>query len=584
MIIRLFARCFPSPLCILCAVSLLFIASSAKHSLAQPSGETGDPNLPETHVILVLDNSGSMKRNDPGFAIKDAVSGFAAGLAENSKLAIILFDTKARVILELTKVSEADFGVLLRRALSHINYRGQFTDIPGGLELALNELGRNRAPIVDSVVVFLTDGIVDLGSQAKNLERSRYLRDNLLPEIKQQGIRVYGVALTKAADLQVVQNLSSETRGDYHPVLGASEIFPAFQKINSQLRAMTDIGGIKEDIKPDATVEPEQQERMPVPETGQQEMKPDQPSGMESAPIEPPPEQAPEPEIKPEQIPELEITPKQIPELPEITQPEEPIKPSESPTEPGPQISGDAQESLYDRVMSGWVLIPVMIVIFGVILIAFIRFRRPKVVDKVIAKENKSNTYLVDIHANTVEDKTYPLSNGPIRIGRARRMNDIVIDQSTISSEHAIIEFRDGKYYLRDLNSTNGTFVNDRRIGKVGVPNEVCLENYDLISIARYKFRFRSEEPVKDDRSSAVPGFGAGTVMMPTVLIPRAMGSGQEKSLDETLVGNPARRCPNHPDAISNGVCAVCMRAYCARCVGEKDGHLLCEECRRLLA
>jgi pSer/pThr/pTyr-binding forkhead associated (FHA) protein len=50
---------------------------------------------------------------------------------------------------------------------------------------------------------------------------------------------------------------------------------------------------------------------------------------------------------------------------------------------------------------------------------------------------------------------------GPARklIGRLGQ-SDILIDDSSVSREHAMIERRDGRFVLEDLKSTNGTFVN----------------------------------------------------------------------------------------------------------------------------
>lgn len=51
-----------------------------------------------------------------------------------------------------------------------------------------------------------------------------------------------------------------------------------------------------------------------------------------------------------------------------------------------------------------------------------------------------------------------------IKIGRGN-VNDIAINDATVSSSHAIIEVQDDRsVFIKDLNSTNGTFVNGRKI------------------------------------------------------------------------------------------------------------------------
>jgi pSer/pThr/pTyr-binding forkhead associated (FHA) protein len=68
------------------------------------------------------------------------------------------------------------------------------------------------------------------------------------------------------------------------------------------------------------------------------------------------------------------------------------------------------------------------------------------------------------VHPDTGETKEYVLTEGAtVSLGRAVT-NDICIPQQHVSRQHAVIHYRDGIFMLNDLNSANGTFVNDVQI------------------------------------------------------------------------------------------------------------------------
>lgn len=52
---------------------------------------------------------------------------------------------------------------------------------------------------------------------------------------------------------------------------------------------------------------------------------------------------------------------------------------------------------------------------------------------------------------------------GAASIGRDSD-NQVVIDDSTVSGRHAALVYREGRWWLEDLGSTNGTWIGDRRV------------------------------------------------------------------------------------------------------------------------
>jgi pSer/pThr/pTyr-binding forkhead associated (FHA) protein len=70
--------------------------------------------------------------------------------------------------------------------------------------------------------------------------------------------------------------------------------------------------------------------------------------------------------------------------------------------------------------------------------------------------------FLVSVRTPT-QGLTHRLDQERMTIG-ARSDCDIVIDGTHVSDRHASVRFRDGGFFLTDLDSTNGTFIGDTRI------------------------------------------------------------------------------------------------------------------------
>ncbi len=76
--------------------------------------------------------------------------------------------------------------------------------------------------------------------------------------------------------------------------------------------------------------------------------------------------------------------------------------------------------------------------------------------------------------------KTYKSTANQILVGRdTGRDNPLDLDlapDDTVSHRHARITYEDGTLWIKDLNSTNGTFFNDQRIyGKIRLPLGACV-------------------------------------------------------------------------------------------------------------
>lgn len=81
-----------------------------------------------------------------------------------------------------------------------------------------------------------------------------------------------------------------------------------------------------------------------------------------------------------------------------------------------------------------------------------------------------------------------PLKPEVTRIGRSADNNDVIIDNAGVSACHAVVS-RDGNdFYIEDQNSTNGVFVNGRRISRER------LRFGDEITIFKHKLKFTAAD------------------------------------------------------------------------------------------
>jgi len=94
--------------------------------------------------------------------------------------------------------------------------------------------------------------------------------------------------------------------------------------------------------------------------------------------------------------------------------------------------------------------------------------------------------YLRLIAGPSTVGQIFPLKDGKTSLGRSNE-NDIVLDSAGISRFHSAIVTSDGECYLEDLNSNNGTLVND-----VMIRTQYLLHNQDKVQLGEFLFIFEN--------------------------------------------------------------------------------------------
>ncbi|MCK4823923.1 VWA domain-containing protein, partial [bacterium] len=379
-------------------------------------------------IVLMIDNSGSMKKGDPFFMTKDALTEFVEKLPDDTQVAVLIFDHRINLAVPLTTISEATKEDILA-SFDNIDYRGMLTNIPAAMERAIYELKTQGQEESQKSIIFITDGIVDTGDKLRDIDKTRWLRENLSEDAANHGIKIFGIAFTDLADFELIQSLAQKTKGQYFRAVIPEEIPDVFSQIHQLIMSM----------KPES-IEPA------------------------SPPLTVPPLLSEEPPK-----PEIEKSPIYVTEAPEPT--------------PTPVKS---------KKLNLPIIILIVLAVFAVIAVFFLFWfrRKPSIIPPLpegrvdVTDELLPEASLRDVSGVT-EQGIFKISKKVTKIGRKDRINHIAIDQETISRQHAIIEYKNYSFWIIDQGSSNGTFLNGKQI-----VDEVQLNHGDTISFDVYEFEF----------------------------------------------------------------------------------------------
>jgi Mg-chelatase subunit ChlD len=398
-----------------------------------------------SEIMFVLDNSGSMKKNDPDRITKEVVTNFIRNAVIGSRIGMVIFGKDARILEPITEITESTTRIKLINSLEQLDYRGQLTNTPAGIERAIYALKTSEEESVEKAIILLTDGIIDTGDKTRDVEEETWLKEQLALECRDLGIKIYGIAFTDKADFRLMQILASKTNGEYFRIYKAEEIQSVFNRINERIAHTA----AKKDV---SAQDDSKSEAKPKTEVTQQAS----------------------------QIPPQKITLR---------------------TEP-PKSTSTAQDTpvVQKRKLGDIILILVLAAIILAVLIFFLMmYRTNRRDDRQVLLGKKTGgdpsqklrpdiqAELIDVeHIIPQDSVSLTIDKASISIGRDSS-NDIIIPEKVVSSLHATIEYRNGYYYLEDNRSTNGTRLNNRRVEQ---DTKMKLKSGDIIHFAKSEFRF----------------------------------------------------------------------------------------------
>ena len=187
----------------------------------------------EPDVRVVVDISGSMKKNDPKNLRVPAVRLLTNLLPSNAYAGIWTFGQYVNDLVPSQVVND-DFRRLATAKSSEISSAGLFTNIGGALERAAKDW-RGKPSTGARHIILLTDGVVDVSKDPEENEKARFdLFARLLPELKSQQAKVHTIALSLEADMDLLRKLALETGGNFEQAQNAEDLNRAFLRLFEQ--------------------------------------------------------------------------------------------------------------------------------------------------------------------------------------------------------------------------------------------------------------------------------------------------------------------------------------------------------------
>ncbi len=152
--------------------------------------------------------------------------------------------------------------------------------------------------------------------------------------------------------------------------------------------------------------------------------------------------------------------------------------------------------------------------------------------------------------------KEYAWTSDQIRIGR-NSANDFVIANASVSGEHCIIERGEGGWRVKDLDSTNGTRVNDQRISMA------TIHRNDVVTLGDIALSIQG-----DDVPEAEPGTVESADSIPRTTIVMRPATKVTKPIDGFGKKSESKKALNVIIAVSIIVIVVLLVVLALKLMG----------------
>lgn len=407
-----------------------------------------------TSVFFLIDTSDPARQNVINRNIQQ-IEKILTGSTKNYNFGLASFDKKLRILAPTGSSNEQIIA-----ALKTIKAEGRTTELYRSLLLTIEKLSRSASK--RKVIYLFSDG---------QAEDKAYFHADVIKAARKKGVVINSIGFPRSVSLsvalQTLRRLSEETGGifvesDNNFTLPAKFYRAPFANVNTGGEFSVDLGPLAEVSRASQAVV----SLMFYSDIGDIAMKVPVTISVNNA-------------VRAESLAAV---------------PQPPVR--ALPAQPEIRIIAPISEPEKLNIWL-WYALPIAIVLLFLISLVtlILTYRKQPAKDGSgvnIQHQTKPFAYLVTQEENS---KRYPILNTTWRIGRSRD-NELVLDDNSVSRLHAEIHrYNNGNFFLLDMKSLNGIYVNEEQVSKKK------LEEGDIIEIGDIFLRFTqfSEDYSMDD-------------------------------------------------------------------------------------
>jgi uncharacterized protein (TIGR03503 family) len=220
--------------CSFCRLGVFFLMLMVSSLTFSDSEPTKASNKQQADIRLLIDISGSMKKNDPANLRVPAVSLLTELIPDGDKAGVWTFGQWVNNLVR-SKVVDDAWRLDAKEQAKKINSVALYTNIGAVLEKASDDFSKPDADFSNTHFILLTDGMVDIDRDAakNDIERERVLT-SVLKTFKDRGAKIHAVSLSKNADLSLMDKLAIQTGGQSAVAESSEELTKIFVQALNQ--------------------------------------------------------------------------------------------------------------------------------------------------------------------------------------------------------------------------------------------------------------------------------------------------------------------------------------------------------------